>query len=107
MTKNIHAICEECNEAVTNPICPSCLEREAVIWLSEIGKENFIAKVNEKMAPLKSKKGEDSLEEEINCIICGKSLTVCPHCASKKLMEAFRNDKKLLGMFLTYFGYVY
>lgn len=106
MRQDLHAICEECDEAITNPICPDCLERQVIAWLGEIGgKEGLILKVKDRMELVKKQSKEN--DSNVSCILCGKKLGICPHCASKELLRIFQKEKRLLERFLTLFSYVY
>lgn len=105
MIQNIHALCEECDEAITNPICPDCLERQALAWLMERRQNLLIMKVKERLNSIK--KYSESNESEVNCIICKNKLSICPHCTSKELLKVFNKEKRLLRDFMTVFNYLY
>ena len=89
-----HAICIECKEAISNPICPSCLEKEIIAWLSESNLENsLIAQIKEKIALL-IKQNKDRLDNAMLCIVCKKNKSfVCPGCFSRYIYNALRNPK--------------
>lgn len=105
MIQDINAICEECDEAITNPICPDCLERQAVAWLMERKKDFLIKKVKEKMNNIK-KQSSDS-DSNVNCIICKNKISICPHCTSKEILKVMQKEKRIFGDFLNLFNYVY
>lgn len=105
MTQNIHAICEECNEAITNPVCPDCLEKEVIAWLRERQREDLILKINDRMSLLKKQSRES--ECKVKCIICKTDFGICSHCTSRQLLKVFQREKRLINNFLTLFSYVY
>lgn len=75
-------ICGICNEAITNPICQDCLEKEVIHWLS-IKKPELIKHI----------RGTKGLflgfeTAPVRCVICGKNMKVCAHCFAEEIHEA-------------------
>ena len=73
--------CVECNEAITNPICPDCLAVRMQIMVGEYDQE-VAGKI----------KGFD-MDGDTTCILCGKNMGLCAHCFSKDIHE-FLKEKK-------------
>ena len=92
-------MCLVCEEDITNPICPDCIEKEICAWLSERDPE---------LIPSVKSKGNDALTRWVtNCIICGKNMGICGHCFSKEVLEVInnRNDKHLTNDFISFFNF--
>jgi len=101
---HIHTLCIECKEAISNPICPSCLEKEIIAWLSKENMENsLIAQIKEKVALL-IKQNKGSLDNAMLCIVCKKKNSfICPSCFSKYIYGTLRNPK--IKQFLPFLSY--
>lgn len=92
--------CVVCDEGITNPICPECLNKEMQVWFFE-NKPGM-------MGPLK-----DIIESfrsythfEGKCAICSQNMNVCSHCFSKEVYDKLLDEDELLaGQFLTSFDY--
>lgn len=102
--QNIYAICEECDEAISNPICPNCLERQAIAWLMERKKETLVIRVKDRMDLIKRQ--SNSSKSNVNCVICKNKLSICPHCTSNEILKALNKEKKLSNDFLRLFNYI-
>lgn len=65
--------CIGCHEAITNPVCQECLSRDIMVWLN---------KTNPELTTLFSHFATNyiKIEDNINCIICGKEMQLCPYC---------------------------
>ena len=90
--------CQLCMEAITNPICVNCLDRQLKTWF--MGNKDYFA-VSELRRDMELFESDGA-----NCIICGKENAVCTYCFSdevftllrerdKKISEDFRNVFKL------------
>lgn len=105
MRQDMRAICEECNEAITNPICPNCLERQAIAWLMERKKELLVHKVKDRLAVIKKHSKESN--SNVNCVICKTKLSICPHCTATELWKVLQKEKRIANDFLVMFSYIY
>jgi hypothetical protein len=66
----VDATCIECQEGITNPICPECLAREMKSWKPS----------------LRIWDTDVSYEHgKVRCIFCGKRMGICAHCFSKDM----------------------
>ncbi|MFT4297821.1 MAG: hypothetical protein ACMXX5_01380 [Candidatus Woesearchaeota archaeon] len=99
--KNYEQKCVICEEAITNPICPSCLERQVVHWVGEL-KPSLI--------PMLREIGESVTaftHANTGCIVCGDDMNVCPHCYCKELYDWLKENEhfKLAEEFLKHFNF--
>ncbi|MFT4304446.1 MAG: hypothetical protein ACMXYG_07805 [Candidatus Woesearchaeota archaeon] len=93
--------CIICDEAITNPICPYCLEKQVMYWISE-RKASLI--------PLLKKVGESVKEfshENTFCAVCNNDMNVCPHCYCNEIYTWLieNNYKELAEEFLESFNF--
>ncbi len=92
--------CVLCKEAVTNPVCASCLEAQMSIWLNEI-KPDLVNK-------LKEKTNEVSFEFDTvgECILCNKDINLCAYCYTEHIFNwLIDNNRELAKKFITYFNF--
>lgn len=66
--QNQDAICIECREGITNPICPACLAKEMQSWEDGINTE----------IPREDSNG-------VKCLFCGRGFNICTHCYGKEV----------------------
>lgn len=93
-------ICGICNEAITNPICPECLEKEIKTWL-KVKNPNMVNKV---MGVTSIFSGFEY--SSMNCVLCGKSMNICAHCYVKEIYEILSEyDKNLAQDFKFTFNF--
>ena len=92
--------CKVCNEGISNPICPECLEKQMQAFFGErIGITNTFAKKLATVATL-------WMDGASWCIICGKEMGVCAHCYSADVFDEVREEyPELEEEFLTHFNY--
>jgi len=103
---NNRAICGQCSEAITNPLCHNCLGNQILAWLS------FYPNLKRKLAPkIKSyvKQVNNLSTDALNCVSCKKKkAALCPYCFSEGVLNIFKKnnmDKYVLGDFLTIFNF--
>jgi hypothetical protein len=77
----VHNRCVECDDVITNPICPNCLAAQMVVVVGEYNSSlvDYI-------------KGFKIYGETI-CISCGDNMGLCAHCFSKDVY-LFLKDKQ-------------
>jgi len=66
--------CVICDEAITNPICPECLERQIMYWVAE-KKPSLVPILRGIGSSIKA-----YTHDNTSCVICGHNMNVCPHC---------------------------
>ncbi|MBI2112644.1 hypothetical protein HYT52_03870 [Candidatus Woesearchaeota archaeon] len=68
--------CIECDDIITEPICPECLAHRM---------QEFVHYFDQKLAEeIESLVVEDG---ETSCIFCGKKMNLCAHCFSKEIYQ--------------------
>lgn len=93
-------ICTVCDEAITNPICPDCLEQEMKAWLagknpSMVWKLRNWSEIYRGFSTGKTK-----------CIFCGEYMDVCAHCFSQEILDSLKAENpELEEEFITHFNY--
>jgi hypothetical protein len=90
----IASCCVECNQAITNPICASCLSEEMHVL------------VRETRPDLAKHIVGFHFDGEVNCIKCQKGMSLCAHCFSKDIYEFIKeNDNALAKEFVNRFDF--
>ena len=81
--------CIECQEAITNPICPDCIEKEVVAWLNDRYPT---------LIPSVQGRGHDTMMNWVTeCIVCGNKMSLCGHCYTKEILSIIKlNNKRQL-----------
>jgi hypothetical protein len=94
--------CVICDEAITNPICPECLERQVMYWIAESNKPSLVPILRGVGASVKA-----FTHENTTCIVCNENMNVCPHCyCSEVYMWLIDNEYgELAAGFLRHFNY--
>lgn len=98
-------MCDVCSEAVTNPICPSCITTEIEAWLSlypNLRRElmprlnTFLEKINPKT-------------NATMCIQCkNKRAAICPYCFTELVLyelKKMKSNKIILTEFFDFFNF--
>ena len=92
--------CILCREAITNPICASCLEAQISTWLNEINPD-LVLELKEKTKDISF--GFNSVD---TCILCNKKMDVCAYCYTEYIFNWLVNtNKDLAKRFITYFNF--
>jgi len=86
MPQNAEETCVVCQEAITNPICPECLQKEIEQWLVDKNK-SLVPKLRNYTEIFGSYRHEGT-----ECVICGNDMKVCAHCYCKDVYELFSDD---------------
>lgn len=99
-------LCDVCSEAVTNPICPSCLSTEIEAWLT------LYPNLRNLLLPRISTfihHSEDTATDSTECILChDKRAAVCPYCFTHKVLFELKKihaDKMILKEFFEFFNF--
>jgi hypothetical protein len=95
MDKRPNHLCIECDEVITEPICPGCLAGSMRTFVEEYDKE-----LSEEIQDLAISQGE------ANCIFCEGSMNLCSHCFSREIYT-FLDEKnpKIAEEFLSRFDF--
>ena len=101
-----HYICDDCSQAITNPLCPMCLTTEIEAWLTLY--PNLRSEILPKLQGY-LKKIEDKIDESTKCIKCkNKIASVCPHCFTKHVLNELNKinaNNIILNEFTTFFSF--
>lgn len=90
--------CVVCEQVITNPVCPDCLEQEVKTWLYEV-KPELVAEAEDKTTDIAWKAGSST------CILCKDKMTLCPYCYLKHIESLVKYDSKLKDQFQTFFNF--
>ena len=83
--------CIICDEVISNPICPACINKELRDWLMDI-----------KLDLIES----NSVTATTQCVICGNDMSICPSCYTSEIYEMLREkDPKIKHEFRTFFNF--
>ena len=77
--------CIECDEIITNPICPECLAERMKIVVQE-----HDPKLAEEISGIE-------IDGATQCISCGKNMGLCTHCFSKDVYEFVEEQNPVLS----------
>ena len=92
--------CVLCMEAVTNPVCASCLEAQMSVWLNEVN-PGLVPELKER-----TKEISFGFNTKSTCLICTKEMNVCAYCYTEYIFNWLINtNKDLAKIFITYFNF--
>jgi len=98
-------LCDECSEAVTNPICPSCISFELEAWLT------LYPNLKKEIFPILNKyllEKKEKIEPPTTCIICGNPTSICPYCFTSfvfKILRKMKVSKIIIREFFEFFNF--
>jgi hypothetical protein len=99
MPQNWEEKCVICQEAITNPICPECLQKEIEQWLVDKNK-SLVPKLRSYASVYRAFRHAGT-----GCIICGSDMKVCAHCYCKDIYELFSDELEDAEDFLFSFNF--
>ena len=98
--------CLVCNEAIFNPLCPTCLAGQVEVWLTsypDLSKKimpyirHYLQEIN------------NEIIEATACVACGnKRAAVCPYCFTYRVLSLLKKlqvNNQVLREFLQFFNY--
>jgi hypothetical protein len=93
--------CIICDEAITNPICPLCLESQVMHWAMDKAPS---------LMPILREVGSSVMEfthENTSCVICKGIMNVCAHCYCNEIHSWLKENthEKLAESFLSHFNF--
>ena len=99
--------CLECDESVSNPLCPICMTQEIDAWLASYPSEirnKIIKQLKDYVKKTHNIKGEST-----KCITCNKkTASLCPYCFTSyayKELKKLKVARMILKEFLQFFNY--
>ncbi len=77
--------CIDCQEAITNPVCPNCLAEQMKVFVGETndGLASYIYGAN--------------IEGSTQCISCQQGMGLCAHCFSRDIYCFILENDMLLA----------
>jgi hypothetical protein len=95
-----NARCFVCQEAIFNPICPSCLKKEVIVWLEKTN-PSLIKEMEESLSFFR-----ESKQNDVSCILCKRYTDTCPYCFTEYVYNLLKErHPDLVESFLTLFNY--
>lgn len=93
--------CVICQEAITNPMCPTCLEAGMVEW--------FTTRNPAVVAELRawSPVFTTHTAKGIRCVVCKGPMNICSHCYTGEIMEALNEQIDDLEAFTQAFQFYF
>ena len=91
--------CVMCEEAITNPICPACLQEGVQQWLKEQQQDTLVDEVGELTRGIFANHGSTF------CIKCGSCMGLCAYCYTKEVFDVIKCCPTLITQYLEYFNY--
>jgi len=88
-------ICTECNEQITNPICPKCIASSVEAWLVK-NNDNFVGIIKSRLGIFDSTK--DDINSELRCIKCNGPIDICMYCSSNEIYDWIKESKDLISI---------
>lgn len=98
--------CDDCNEAVTNPICPHCMAIQIEAWLTLYPnlRREILPRLRKYL-----KKIENKIGDSTQCIKCrNKRASICPYCFTANTLKELKEieaNKRILKEFLEFFNF--
>lgn len=93
--------CLICQEGITNPVCPECLEKQVMYWISEIRPSlvNVLKRVGESVKEFDFR--------STDCVLCGRNLNICPHCYCDEIHAWLKENgfEEIAERFLYHFNF--
>lgn len=100
--------CLDCREAISNPLCPSCLALQIEVWLSSYPDRNITNKILERVKRY-VERTNNLAGSSSKCVTCGKlRASLCPYCFTNYVFNLLKNMKVnriILKEFLQFFNY--
>ena len=86
--------CVECNDTISNPVCPDCLAKQIKVVLEEIAPQ------------LSNKVIRGDIEGETRCLSCGNKMGLCAHCYCMDVYQQLaEKDEEVAEEFLSRFDF--
>jgi len=92
-------LCVECEEAITNPVCPECLAEGIAAWAGEHAGPAVATAVFNVTESLAYRMGST------NCIKCRTPMGLCTYCYTNALIDVLKSHPVLLAQFLYFFSF--
>ena len=102
--------CLVCQEAIYNPLCQNCLNKQINVWLSSY--PNLAKNLKPKLKKfLQAVNNEAGREESLICAACkNKKAAVCPYCFTEFVLgqlKKLKANRHILREFIMLFNFDY
>jgi hypothetical protein len=105
--ENPEYLCDICNMAVTNPLCPTCLAIEIEAWLTMY--PDLRRSLLPKLKKFIEFTEDNSQVESTQCIKCGETTaSICPYCFTNQVLIELKRlevSKIVLREFFEFFNF--
>jgi len=91
--------CVMCEEPITNPLCPGCIQEGMQQWLFEQGQDELAHRLRELTRNVFANNGNT------HCIKCDSLMRLCTYCYSGQVFTLIKEQPKLVEQYLTYFNF--
>jgi uncharacterized protein YozE (UPF0346 family) len=88
-----------CQEVITNPLCPGCLQEGVQQWLVEQRQNQLTDEVSELTRSVFANSGSTF------CIKCDSCMELCVYCYTKEVFHLIKRCPELIAQYLEYFNY--
>lgn len=90
--------CLVCKGVIMSPVCPDCLEKQVLVWLSETNPDAKLLLARSPIASLYPHSG-------VSCILCSRSVDICAHCYCNEVSSVLSDNPALSREFLCMFNF--
>jgi|GEM_PF-2359985 len=91
--------CVMCDESITNPICPACLQEGVQQWLMEQRQYALAEEVRDLTRGVFANNGDTF------CIKCDSLMGLCAYCYTKEVFNVVKRCPRLINQYLVYFNF--
>ena len=95
----VSAECVMCEEIITNPVCPGCIQEGVQQWLWEQRQDELANNVGELTRNVFANHGDTF------CIKCDSAMSLCAYCYTGSVFGLICHNPRLVQQYLDYFNY--
>ncbi len=100
--KNMENVCIACQEAITNPVCQDCLEKEIEVWLRK-REPRLIPSLKKQTKEFKT---ITDYSNNLPCLFCKNNMNSCAYCYTNFIEEWLRKKyPRLVPEFKLFFDF--
>jgi hypothetical protein len=86
--------CIECDQVITNPICPDCLSTRMKVMVAHHDKD-----LADQITGFK-------MDGDTHCLFCGQNMGLCAHCFSRETYNFIKEKKpEIANEFISRFDF--
>ena len=91
--------CVMCEETITTPICPACIQVGVEEWLLEQREDELANEISELTRVVFANHGDTF------CIKCDSVMALCAYCYTKEVFQLIKERPRLVKQYLEYCNY--